>query len=191
MPHCIDAEMSTEMSLGKVQMLLSQIKLKIHLIINILGHTLSSSTNRKQCVGAIFGEPKFTNLLYSAVELPCLRNFLSSIGMVRIYRSLTTCWYKLGHFLFSSVNRKQSAAANFCALKFTSHLYSPEESPCLCNFSSPSKSVPIYLAYKACILTLLAFKRRTLSKVQRKRNSFGPAYYNFYLSAGISMQNQR
>ena len=84
------------------------------------------------------------------------------IDMVRIYRSLTF-WYKSVHFHFSSTNRKPSAAANFCALKFTNLLYSLVESPYLHNLWFPS---PIYLAYEACILTLLAFKRRTLSQLQ-------------------------
>ena len=56
-----------------------------------------------------------------------------SIGMVRIYRSLTTCWYKLVYFCFSCANRKPSVAANFCALKFTNLLYSLVKSPYLCN----------------------------------------------------------
>jgi len=44
--HCIDAEMSTEMSLGKFQMLLSPIKLNSSDYRFVqMGHFLSSSTN--------------------------------------------------------------------------------------------------------------------------------------------------
>ena len=60
---------------------------------------------------------------------------------------------RTGNFLPSSVNSKRYVAAIFAAPKFANLPYSPAEWPCLCDCSSPRKSIYIYLVSEACILT--------------------------------------
>ena len=67
--HCTDVERSSKSSAGNAQTFPSNYQFVR------MGHFLPSSANRKWCAAAIFGVPKFANLLYSPVELTCLCNF--------------------------------------------------------------------------------------------------------------------
>ena len=64
-----------------------------------MGYLLCSA-NRKQCAATIFGAPKFTNLLYSVVELLCLCDFSSQHKSIQIYLVSEAC--KLTLHLYSN-----------------------------------------------------------------------------------------